>query len=161
MTAESARQFSRPDLDRFRCVIQISALDLPMPGICIAQACFSSAQSIPTNATNSISCFWLHQASISIAVRDANGKLVMESVIETKAATIIPSIRGIRGDCPFTNLPEARQRPMGPRTHRPENERLPLAEACFGRKSPNFGNGHPRGQKRRETSCEKRPRVAE
>jgi transposase len=39
----------------------------------------------------------VHQASISIAVRDANGKLVMESVIETKAATILEFIRGIRG----------------------------------------------------------------
>jgi hypothetical protein len=40
----------------------------------------------------------VHQASISIAVRDANGKLVMESVIETKAATILECIRGIRGN---------------------------------------------------------------
>jgi transposase len=39
----------------------------------------------------------VHQASISIAVRDANGKLVMESVIETKAATILEFIQGIRG----------------------------------------------------------------
>jgi hypothetical protein len=41
---------------------------------------------------------YLHQASISIAVRDANGKLVMESVIETKAATILECIQGIRGN---------------------------------------------------------------
>ena len=40
----------------------------------------------------------VHQASISIAVRDANGKLVMESVIETKAATILECIQGIRGN---------------------------------------------------------------
>ena len=40
----------------------------------------------------------VHQVSISIAVRDANGKLVMESVIETKAATILECIRGIRGN---------------------------------------------------------------
>jgi transposase len=40
----------------------------------------------------------VHQASISIAVRDDNGKLVMESVIETKAATILECIRGIRGN---------------------------------------------------------------
>ena len=39
----------------------------------------------------------VHQASISIAVRDASGKLVMESVIETKAATILEFIQGIRG----------------------------------------------------------------
>jgi hypothetical protein len=34
----------------------------------------------------------VHQASISIAVRDSAGKLVMESVIETKAATILEFI---------------------------------------------------------------------
>jgi len=35
----------------------------------------------------------VHQASISIAVRDFNGKLVMESVIETKATTILEFIQ--------------------------------------------------------------------
>ena len=35
--------------------------------------------------------------SISVAVQDAAGKLVMESVIETKAATILEFIQGIRG----------------------------------------------------------------
>src|SRR5712664_4891858 len=39
----------------------------------------------------------VHQASISIAVRDASGKLVMESLIETKAATILEFIQGLRG----------------------------------------------------------------
>src|ERR1700675_1988771 len=39
----------------------------------------------------------VHQASISIAVRDATGKVVAESVIETKAATILAFIRGIQG----------------------------------------------------------------
>ena len=39
----------------------------------------------------------VHQASISIAVRDDAGKLVMESVIETKAGTILEFIRGLRG----------------------------------------------------------------
>ena len=38
--AESPPQFSRPGFDRFRCVIQIPALDVQMPGICSAQACF-------------------------------------------------------------------------------------------------------------------------
>src|SRR5678815_737794 len=41
----------------------------------------------------------VHQASISIAVRDATGKVVAESVIETKAATILAFIRGIQGSC--------------------------------------------------------------
>jgi len=39
----------------------------------------------------------VHQASISIAVRDSSGKLVMESVIETKATTILEFMRGLSG----------------------------------------------------------------
>ena len=39
----------------------------------------------------------VHQASISVAVRDAAGKLIVESIIETKAATILAFIRGIQG----------------------------------------------------------------
>ena len=39
----------------------------------------------------------VHQATISVAVRDDGGKLVMESTVETKAATILDSIRGVRG----------------------------------------------------------------
>ena len=33
----------------------------------------------------------VHQASISIAVMDATGKVVVESIIETKATTILES----------------------------------------------------------------------
>src|SRR5881628_2867426 len=36
----------------------------------------------------------VHQASISVAVRDGAGKLVMECIIETKAATVLEFIRG-------------------------------------------------------------------
>ena len=39
----------------------------------------------------------VHQASISIAVRDAAGKLVIESLIETKAATILEYLQGLKG----------------------------------------------------------------
>src|SRR5215467_14906294 len=39
----------------------------------------------------------VHQASISIAVRDTAGKLVMESLIETKAATILEFFQGLKG----------------------------------------------------------------
>ena len=39
----------------------------------------------------------VHQATISVAVRDTTGKLVVESVIETKAATILSFIQGLRG----------------------------------------------------------------
>ena len=40
----------------------------------------------------------VHTQSISIAVRNSIGKIVMESVIETKASTILQFIDGIRGD---------------------------------------------------------------
>ena len=39
----------------------------------------------------------VHQASISIAVTDAAGKLLMECIIETKAATILDFIHGLSG----------------------------------------------------------------
>lgn len=39
----------------------------------------------------------VRQARISVAVRDAAGKLVMESVIETKATTILEFVRGLNG----------------------------------------------------------------
>src|SRR6266550_3709420 len=40
----------------------------------------------------------VHTATISVAVRDAAGKLIMESVIETKSSTILQFIQGLRGD---------------------------------------------------------------
>src|SRR6266853_1181612 len=39
----------------------------------------------------------VHQASISIAVSDAAGKVLMECIIETKAATVLEFIQGLRG----------------------------------------------------------------
>src|SRR5215471_7704935 len=39
----------------------------------------------------------VHQASISVAVRNAAGKLVVESIIETKARTILEFIQGLQG----------------------------------------------------------------
>src|ERR1700680_800364 len=39
----------------------------------------------------------LHQASISITVSDAAGKVLMECIIETKAATVLEFIQGLRG----------------------------------------------------------------
>jgi transposase len=39
----------------------------------------------------------VHQASISIAVSDAAGKLLMECVVETKANTILEFFQGLRG----------------------------------------------------------------
>src|SRR5437660_2200013 len=39
----------------------------------------------------------VHQATASVAVMDSGGKMMMESVIETKAATILEFIQGLRG----------------------------------------------------------------
>ena len=39
----------------------------------------------------------VHQATISVAVMDADGKVVMDCVIETKAAIILEFIQGMRG----------------------------------------------------------------
>ena len=39
----------------------------------------------------------VHQAIISIAVRDSSGKLVMDSVIETQATTVLGFIKGLNG----------------------------------------------------------------
>jgi transposase len=39
----------------------------------------------------------VHQATISVAVLDAKGKVVMESILETKAATILEFLAGLRG----------------------------------------------------------------
>ncbi len=39
----------------------------------------------------------VHKASICIAVLNADGKLVMESIIETSAATILDFLKGLRG----------------------------------------------------------------
>jgi transposase len=44
----------------------------------------------------------VHKETISIAVLSASGKLVMESVIETKSLTIIQFIQGLRGDLHVT-----------------------------------------------------------
>src|SRR6476661_8560629 len=39
----------------------------------------------------------VHQATISVAVMDSSGKLIMECILETKAATILEFIAGLRG----------------------------------------------------------------
>jgi hypothetical protein len=44
----------------------------------------------------------VHKESISIAVMNSIGKFVMESVIETKASTILQFIDGLRGDLRVT-----------------------------------------------------------
>ena|SRR5713226_4706830 len=44
----------------------------------------------------------VHQATISAAVLDSTGKVLMESVLETKAATILQFIHGLRGSLHVT-----------------------------------------------------------
>jgi hypothetical protein len=44
----------------------------------------------------------VHKESISIAVRNDAGKIVMECVIETKASMILDFIAGLRGDLHVT-----------------------------------------------------------
>ena len=44
----------------------------------------------------------VHQATISVAVINAQGKLLMECVLETKAATILEFIQGLRGTLALT-----------------------------------------------------------
>jgi len=44
----------------------------------------------------------VHQESISIAVMNASGKIVMECVIETKASMILQFVDGLRGDLHVT-----------------------------------------------------------
>jgi len=47
----------------------------------------------------------VHQATISVAVMDSRGKLLMESIVETKAATILEFFAGLRGTL-FVTLEE-------------------------------------------------------
>src|SRR6201993_5654612 len=44
----------------------------------------------------------VHAATISAAVKNAEGKLLMECVLETKAATILEFIEGLRGTLALT-----------------------------------------------------------
>src|SRR5260370_26373044 len=44
----------------------------------------------------------VHKETVSIAVMNSTDKLVMESIIETKTATILQFIQGLRGDLQVT-----------------------------------------------------------
>lgn len=44
----------------------------------------------------------VHQATISVAVMDGGGKLIMECILETKAATMVEFIQGLRGTLSVT-----------------------------------------------------------
>ena len=44
----------------------------------------------------------VHMATVSVAVMDLSGKMIMESVLETKADTILQFVGGLRGDLQLT-----------------------------------------------------------
>jgi hypothetical protein len=44
----------------------------------------------------------VHQATISVAILDSAGKLVMEAILETKTATILQFVHGLRGSLHVT-----------------------------------------------------------
>ena len=44
----------------------------------------------------------VHQATIVVGVTDSTGKLVMESILETEAATILQFFAGLRGTLSVT-----------------------------------------------------------
>ena len=44
----------------------------------------------------------VHQATISVAVMDGKGKLIMECFLETKADTILEFVHGLRGTVSVT-----------------------------------------------------------
>ena len=44
----------------------------------------------------------VHQATISVAVIDGTGKLIMECILETRAVTILEFIQGLHGSLSLT-----------------------------------------------------------
>jgi len=46
----------------------------------------------------------VHQETTSIAVMNSAGKLLMESILETKAMTIVPFVQGLRGNLPHISI---------------------------------------------------------
>src|SRR4026209_297585 len=40
----------------------------------------------------------VHKEAISVAVMNSSGRVVMESILETKASTLVQFIQGLRGD---------------------------------------------------------------
>ena len=44
----------------------------------------------------------VHKEATTVAVLNASGKLVMESILETRAATIVQFLQGLRGELHLT-----------------------------------------------------------
>ena len=40
----------------------------------------------------------VHQATISAVVRNASGKIIVETILETKASTVLEFVRGMNGN---------------------------------------------------------------
>ena len=64
----------------------------------------------------------VHKESVAIAVLNGAGKLVMESIVETKASTLLDFLQGLRGELHVT-LEEGT-------SSAPESERL---NECCGK----------------------------
>src|ERR1700750_1803223 len=64
------------------------------------------ARKITTHRRTLMSCYYVgldvHKASICVAVLNAAGKLVMELVVETSAATVLDFRKGLRGQVEVT-----------------------------------------------------------
>ena len=44
----------------------------------------------------------VHKASVAIGVRDEEGKYIMESIVETKAITLLEFVKGLSGTIHLT-----------------------------------------------------------
>ena len=63
----------------------------------------------------------VHKETISIAVMNSAGKLVIESILETEAMTLLQFVQGLRGNLQVTDESELDKRNNRPRrlTSRP------------------------------------------
>jgi hypothetical protein len=78
----------------------------------------------------------VHQATISVAVRDSRGNLVMEAILETKADTILEFIQGLRGSLSVTIRLRSRSRGRIVRERAESSARLEqLVTVCKGTSS--------------------------
>jgi hypothetical protein len=74
----------------------------------------------------------VHQATISVAVMDSSGKLIMECILETKATTILEFIAGLRGTLSVT----FEEGTSAPWLHAAEASRQPSCSLRSAKKRP-------------------------
>src|SRR5438445_8131168 len=89
----------------------------------------------------------VHKETISIAVMNGEGKLVMESIIETKAITILQFIQGLRGDLHVT-LEEGTWNLGGLVVRPPETTRHEASSVRSTEKRPDEGRQQERQDRR-------------